>query len=449
MTERVVVVGGDAGGMSAAAQLRRHRPDPGDVSIVALERGQWTSYSACGIPYWVAGDVEDADRLVARSPHEHRRRGIDVRVGAECTGIDLAAGEVLVRREGTTSRLGFDQLVLATGAEPVRPDVPGIQSAHAVHTIPDGLRVLDRLGALTGGGRAAVVGAGYIGVEMAEALLRRGLAVTLVGRSPEPMASLDPDMGARVREYLTGLGIEVRTGESATGVETDRQGMPRRLVTDRGGYDVDVVVLGTGVRPATRLAAAAGLPLGEHGGLLTDDRQAVCAGVWAAGDCTEVHHRVSGRSVHVALGTHANKQGRVVGTNLAGGSLRFPGVVGTAITRVCDLQIARTGLREVQARSLGRDVLAVTKESTSRAGYFPGAAPLAVKVIADRGSGELLGTQIVGHEESAKRIDSAALALWNRMSVRDLAMADLSYAPPFSPVWDPVQIAARALADQL
>ncbi|MEO6822661.1 MAG: FAD-dependent oxidoreductase [Candidatus Nanopelagicales bacterium] len=450
MTQRVVVVGADAGGMSAAAQLRRLRPDPDDVSIVALERQRWTSYSACGIPYWVAGDVEGPDELVARSPEEHRRRGIDVRTGTECTGIDLGAGHVLTRADdGATARIGFDQLVLATGAIPVRPDLPGIHSALGVHTLADGLRVIEGLGSVAAGGRAVVVGGGYIGVEMAEAMLRRGLSVTLISRSAEPMASLDPDMGALVREAMTGLGVEVRTGETVVGVETDGDGRARRVLTDNGGYDTDIVVLGIGVRPATSLASAAGLPLGEFGGLLTDERQSVREGVWAAGDCTQVHHRVSGQSVHIALGTHANKQGRVAGTNLGGGSLTFPGVVGTAITKVCDLQIARTGLREAEARALGYDVVTAVKESTSRAGYFPGAAPMVVKVIADSVSGRLLGVQIVGHEESAKRIDSAALALWNQMTARELAMADLAYAPPFSPVWDPVQIASRALADRL
>ncbi|HEY7857485.1 MAG TPA: FAD-dependent oxidoreductase [Candidatus Nanopelagicales bacterium] len=450
MTQRVVVVGGDAGGMSAAAQLRRLRPDPDDVSIVALERQRWTSYSACGIPYLVAGDVEDADELVARSPEEHRRRGIDVRTRTECTAIDLGAGHVVTRTEdGATARIGFDELVIATGATPMRPDLPGIQSALGVHTIDDGLRVIEGLGAVADGGRAVVVGGGYVGVEMAEALLRRGLSVTQISRSVEPMASLDPDMGALVHEAMTGLGIDVRTGESVVGIETDGDGRARRVVTDNGWYDTDIVVLGIGVRPATTLAAEAGLPLGELGGLLTDDRQAVQDGVWAAGDCTQVHHRISGRSVHIALGTHANKQGRVAGTNLGGGSITFPGVVGTAITKVCDLEIARTGLREAEARALGYDVVTAVRESTSRSGYFPGAAPIVVKVIAENGSGRLLGVQIVGHADSAKRIDSAALALWNRMTARELAMADLAYAPPFSPVWDPVQIAARALADRL
>lgn len=449
MTQRVVVVGGDAGGMSAAAQLRRLRPDPDDVSIVAVERQQWTSYSACGIPYWVAGDVDGPDALVARSPQEHRRRGIDVRIGTECTGFDLAGGYVHTRADGTTARIGFDQLVLATGAQAVRPDLPGIETALGVHTIGDGQRVLDGLGTLTEGARAVVVGGGYIGIEMAEAMQRRGMSVTMVSRSAEPMATLDPDLGALVREAMTGMGIRVCGGEAVVGVETGPDGRARRVVTDRGGYDADLVVLGVGVRPATTLAAAAGLPLGELGGLLTDDRQEVRESVWAAGDCTQVRHRVSGRSVAIALGTHANKQGRVVGTNLGGGSLTFPGVVGTAITKVCDLQIARTGLREAEARDLGYDVVSATSRSTSRAGYFPGAEPMVVKVLADRADGRLLGAQIVGGNESAKRIDAAALALWNQMSVRDLAMTDLAYAPPFSPVWDPVQIACRALADRL
>ncbi|HKR49827.1 MAG TPA: FAD-dependent oxidoreductase [Pseudonocardiaceae bacterium] len=449
MTRRVVVVGADATGMSAASQaLRRAGRDA--LEVVAFERGHHVSYSACGIPYWVAGDVEGEDALVARSAAEHRANGIDLRVRTEVTEIDLDARMVTATEldSGASYQVGFDDLVLATGAVPVRPDLPGVRApgVYGVQTLDDGAAVLAGLTARPR--RAVVVGGGYIGIEMAEAMVRRGLAVTLVDRAAEPMTTLDPDMGALVREAMQGMGITVLTGTPITGFETGPDGRVSGVGTESATLPADVVVLGLGVRPATELARVAGLPLGEHGGVLTDLRMRVPGhdGVWAGGDCVEVLHRVSQRRVHVALGTHANKHGRVIGTNLGGGYATFPGVVGTAVSKVCDLEVGRTGLLEAEARAAGFQPVSVTVRSTTRAGYFPGTTPITVKMIAECGTGRLLGVQLVGREGTAKRVDVCVVALWNGMTVQDMIGLDLGYAPPFSPVWDPVLIAARKAA---
>ncbi|URN17393.1 MULTISPECIES: FAD-dependent oxidoreductase [Streptomyces] len=445
--QRLVVVGGDAAGMSAASQARRLK-GPDELEIVAFERGRFTSYSACGIPYWVGGDVTDRDRLVARTPEEHRERDIDVRLRTEVTELDLDRGRVRVRdlESGAESWTGYDRLVLATGARPVRPPLPGIDApgVHGVQTLDDGQALLDRLEG-TPGRRAVVVGAGYIGVEMAEALLKRGYEVTVVNRGEEPMATLDPDMGRLVREAMEAMGVTVVGGAEVTEVPTGPGGDVRAVVAGGVEYPADVVVLGVGVEPETTLARAAGLPLGAYGGLLTDLAMRVRGReeVWAGGDCVEVLDLVSGRERYVPLGTHANKHGQVVGANAAGGYATFPGVVGTAVSKVCSLEIARTGLRERDAREAGLRYVAVTVESTSRAGYYPGAAPMTVKMIAERRTGRLLGTQIVGREGAGKRVDVAAVALTAGMTVERVAALDLGYAPPFSPVWDPVQVAAR------
>jgi NADPH-dependent 2,4-dienoyl-CoA reductase/sulfur reductase-like enzyme len=316
-----------------------------------------------------------------------------------------------------------------------------------VQTLDDGEALIDELG--RGPKRAVVIGGGYIGIEMAEAMVNRGLDVTVVTRSAEPMATLDPDMGRLVHTAMEAMGIDVRTSVVLHGIETDGSGRVTAVATDQGTFPADLVVLGTGVEPETTLARAAGLPLGRWGGLVTDLQMRVfdVPGVWAAGDCVESIDLISGNRVHVALGTHANKQGRVLGTNLGGGYATFPGVVGTAISKVCDLEIARTGLPEADCDAVGFSWLTVTVESTTRAGYYPGAEPLTVKLVAERRTGRLLGGQIVGRDGSAKRIDTLAVALWNRMSVEDVASLDLGYAPPFSPVWDPVLIAARKAAD--
>jgi NADPH-dependent 2,4-dienoyl-CoA reductase/sulfur reductase-like enzyme len=457
MSERIVVIGGDAGGMSAASRAKRMRPE---LDVVVLERGSYTSYSACGIPYWVAGDVDGPDGLVVRTPEEHRANGIDVHMHTEAVALDLGRRVVRARSvdgsgaDGREEDVAFDQLVIATGATPIRPDLPGIGTTgvFGVQTLDDGAAVLAWVDGLAERKdcRAVVVGAGYIGIEMAEALFRHGLNVTVVDRAAEPMGTMDPDMGRAVRTAMEGLGIEVVTRAAVERIDAT-DGRVSAVVADGRSIPADVVVLGLGVRPNTALARDAGIALGAHGGLVTDARMQVAGhdGVWAAGDCVEVLHRVTGDLVHVPLGTHANKQGRVLGINLGGGQATFPGVVGTAISKVCDLEISRTGLTEKEAERAGFAFVTAKIDSTTTAGYFPTAEPMAVKLLAERGTGRLLGVQIVGRQGAAKRIDAAAVAVWNAMTVDDVIGLDLSYAPPFAPVWDPVLVAARKAAAAL
>lgn len=452
MSERLVVIGGDAAGMSAASQARRRRRSD-DLEIVAFERGRYTSYSACGIPYWVAGDVDSPERLVVRDPDTFRQKyEIDARLNTEVVGLDLDTRHVVTRDvvTGMTSKHGFDQVVVATGAVPARPPLPGVESRGilGVQTLDDGARMQALLH--DGPRRAVVVGGGYIGLEMAEALCRRGLEVVVVEMADEPMSTLDPDMGRLVREAMVERGIEVRTGEPVEAFDT-RDGQVSAVVTRRSTLPADLVVLGLGVRPNTAVAADAGLPLGDAGGLCTDLRMRVTGadGVWAAGDCVESLDLVSGRRVHVALGTHANKQGRVAGINIGGGYATFPGVVRTAMSKVCDLEIGRTGLLEREAADVGFETVAATVEATTKAGYFPGTGPMTIKMIAEQRTGRLLGAQIVGQAGSAKRIDAVAVALWNQMTVEEITGLDLAYAPPFSPTWDPVLVAARKVTERL
>ncbi len=445
-----MVIGGDAAGMSAASQARRLK-GPDELEIVAFERSRWTSYSACGIPYWVSGDVKHRDDLIARTPEEHRERDIDLRMRTEVTEIDVAGQRVRAvdRESGEAYWTGFDKLVIATGARPVRPALPGIDApgVHGVQTLGDGQALLDSLDALDPGRRrrAVVVGAGYIGVEMAEAMLKHGFEVTVLNRGKQPMATLDPDMGELVHEAMDGLGITTVNGAAVTAILTGPDGRVSEVATEERTYPADVVVLGIGVEPEAELARAAGLAVGPHGGILTDlaMRAVGHENIWAGGDCVEVLDLVAGRTRHIALGTHANKHGQVIGSNVGGGYGTFPGVVGTAVSKVCDLEIARTGLREKDARAVGLRYVTATIESTQRAGYYPGAKPMTVKMIAEHRTGRLLGVQIVGREGSAKRVDVAAVALTAGMTVEQMTALDLGYAPPFSPVWDPVLVAAR------
>ena len=428
--------------MAAAMQARRRLPY---LEIVALEKGAWTSYSACGIPYLVGGEVGSLDDLVARSPEELRdRHRVDVRLHHEAVAIDAAARTVEVRDHARQRNLtlGFDQLHVATGARPLRPELPGIGLDHVkgVQTLDDAKELLDH--ARTARCRSVVVvGGGYIGLEMAEAFTRWGAEVTLVEGSDQLMRTLDADMAGRLVAPLRGLGIDVRLDTAVAGFEPGQV-----LLPDGTTILADLVVLGLGVQPNSELAGEAGAERGHRGALVVDRRQrTTLEGVYAAGDCCESFHLVSGRPTHVALGTVANKQGRVAGINLGGGYATFPGVVGTAITKVCSLEVARTGLTEREAAAAGFSAVAATIEATTIAGYLPDTKPMVLKLVAERGTGRLLGGQIVGEERSAKRIDTLAVALHARLRVDELIDLDLAYAPPFSSTWDPIHIAARRL----
>jgi NADPH-dependent 2,4-dienoyl-CoA reductase/sulfur reductase-like enzyme len=464
-TERIVVIGADAAGMSAAHEaLRGARARGREIEIVVLEATGHTSYSACGIPYWIAGDVDDPEDLQARSAGQHRGMGVDLRMGARASRLDLTRRLVYYHDgQGASAQVRFDQLVLATGAPAVIPcwarDSGGqlIAGVHPVKNLDDGTVWLDLL--LHGGTRpprsrnAVVVGGGYIGIEMAEALIRRGLRVTLLTRA-RVMSSLDPDMSARVETALKEAGIEVLTDTQVGSVTRGPAGAVSQVMTSDGrALAADVVVVGVGVRPASELGAEVGLALGRAGGYLPDDHGRVADGVWAAGDCCEVLHRITGGRAFVPLGTHANKQGKVVGENLAGGDVRFGGVLGTAITRFAAagvyVEIARTGLSSAEAGDAGFDAAGLVTEGQTASGYMPEASPIATKVLADKASRRLLGVQIVGGPGAGKRIDTAAATLWAASSVDDLAAMDLAYAPPFATVWEAVQLAARRLADQL
>ena len=454
MTERLVVIGGDAGGMAAASQARKRR-GPEDLEIVALEKGRWTSYSACGIPYLVGGEIATIDELVARTPQEFRDGfRIDVRLRQEAVAIDTEKQQVEVRDHehgGRTYTLGYDQLHLGLGAVPMRPDLPGIDGpdVHGVQNLEDATRLLaatlqavppDRKR------RVVVVGGGYIGLEMAEAYLNRGADVTVVTATPQPMSTLDLDMGALVAQAMTRHGVHVRCGERVTAFE------PGAVHTDAGTrLDADLVILGMGVDPNSQLAADAGIATGHRRAIRVDRRQRSTntPNVWAAGDCAESFHRVTGEHIHVALGTVANKQGRVAGINLGGGYATFPGVVGTAVTKLCTLEVARTGVTEKEATAAGFAYVVATADSTTRAGYYPGAQPIKIKLLAEQRSGRVLGAQIIGNEGAAKRIDVIATAVTAGMTVEDMTALDLSYAPPFAPVWDPVLIAARKVSELL
>jgi len=366
--------------------------------------------------------------------------------------INAAGRKVRVRdlKSGKAAWEPYDQLLIATGAVPTCPDLPGADAVDicGVSTLESGLEIRRRLDK-GGMKKGVVVGGGYIGLEMAEALVMNGLEVSLISRPPQVMGTLDEDMGALVSQALRDIGVSLYLEETLTEFETTA-GKVSGIVTDKRTLPADIVILGLGVRPNTALAAAAGIPLGEEGSIRVNERMETgVAGIWAAGDCAESFHLVSRRPFYIALGTVANRHGRVAGINLGGGYATFPGVVGTAVTKICQVEVGRTGLQEKELRNLGIEWVSAVIKSRTKAGYFPGAGEITVKVLAERGSGRLLGGQIVGMEGSAKRIDTLATALHAGFTVEEMINLDLGYAPPFSPVWDPVVIAAREVAKKL
>lgn len=445
----ILILGGDAAGMSAASQVRRRRPG---WPVTVLERGRYTSYAACGIPYYLAGDVPEMDDLVVVTPEEFRdKRGIDVRMGWEALAVDPDEMTVRARTaQGDEETLVYDRLLLATGASPI---MPPWQGAELEGVLPlRNLHDTERLEALLERGprRAVLVGAGYIGLEMAEALCRRGLEVTVVEKLAGVMGGVVGEVTRQVVAEMEAHGIAVRLETEVRGF-SGRDGRLAAVLTDRGEIPAELAVVSLGVRPNSALAREAGIELGAGGAVAVDRHQRTSAPeVFAAGDCAEAFHRVLDKPAYVPLALTANRQGRVAGANMSGGDERFPGIVGSAVTRVFDLTLARTGIDERTADAEGIPHRAVSATASSKAHYFPGHAPLWVKLLFRADDHRLLGGWLVGKDESAgKRCDVLATALSAGMTVQEVADLDLSYAPPFAPVWDPVLQAANKARFQL
>ena len=437
----LVVVGGVAAGLSAAARARRLDPA---LDVHVYERTGFCAYSACGLPYLVGGVIPRHTALVARTPENFADQGIAVHLHHEVQAVDVAAGRVRVRdlESGREREAPYDELVLATGGRARLPlpgtDLPGV---FVVRTVEDGLAIREWI-ARERPQRAVIVGGGYIGLEMAEALRSRGLDVTLLELLPRVLPLVDDEVAQDVEAELIRQGVDLRCSIPVDRVEGDRP--VRRVMAGAEGMDADLVVVCVGVTPDSSLASAAGMPLGARGAVAVDDAMRTQAEhVWAAGDCAETRHHLHDLPAYIPLGTTANKQGRVAGANIAGRSESFAGVVGTAAVKVFDLHVARTGLSGVEAARAGIDAVAATIVHRSRAVYYPGGGPIKVKITAERGTGRLLGAQLAGGEGVAKRIDVVAAALHLRAGVDELAGFDLSYAPPFAPVWDPLLMAAR------
>jgi NADPH-dependent 2,4-dienoyl-CoA reductase/sulfur reductase-like enzyme len=453
MTHPTIMIGGDAAGMSAASKIKRENPN---AETIVFERSDYISYSACGMPYWIAGVVESDRKLIILTPERAReRRGIDVRTGHEVTAIDPAAKTVTVTRLATGESFvqSYEKLLIGTGASAVKPPIPGLDlpGVFTLRAIPDAQRIFQWIQQKQPQ-RAVIIGGGYIGLEMAEALQDRGLQVTVVEMLPQLLPNFDADMVEEVTAHLTEKGVQVRTGERVNGVATAGEGLAVQLASG-ATLPAELVLVSTGVRPNSELAKAAGLKLGKSGAIWVDAQMRTSdPHIYAAGDCVEHYHLVLGENAWIPLATSANKGGRIAGDNMSGNQATFPGILGTAIVKVFDYTLAVTGVTERQAiqsgkwGATGEHVAATVVSAWEKAGYWPGAEKIKVKLIHDKRNGRILSGQIAGKAGVNKRIDIIATAISARMTVETLGMLDLSYAPPYSPTYDPVQVCANVAA---
>jgi NADPH-dependent 2,4-dienoyl-CoA reductase/sulfur reductase-like enzyme len=455
----IIAIGGSDAGISAALRARELEPST-EVTVVVADA--YPNFSICGIPYYVSGEVTHWRNLAHRTIADLENTGMGLRLDTMARRIDVDGQKLLVTNgAGDEELLSYDELVVGTGAVPVRPPIEGLagpealgadDGVHLLHSMGDTFAVMRTLEERAPAS-ALIVGAGYIGLEMAEALVARGLAVTQMEQLPEVLPTVDPALGAHVHDQLADHGVEVLTGTTVRSIARAPGGNGGAVLvkaTSTGGRDVaravDMVLVVVGVRPDSELAAAAGAALGQRGAIAVDrNMRTNLPHVFAAGDCVVTHHRLLG-TTYLPLGTTAHKQGRVAGENALGGDREFAGSLGTQVVKIFDHAVARTGLRDHEAEAGGYDPLTVAAEADDHKAYYPGSHRIAIRYTGDRSNGRLLGVQLFGHRHSeiAKRVDIVATAIFNQMTVEAMSDLDLSYTPPLGSPWDAMQMGAQA-----
>ncbi|MFW6328775.1 MAG: FAD-dependent oxidoreductase [Alkalispirochaetaceae bacterium] len=435
--ERILIIGGVAAGATAAARARRVSKE---AEITILEAGRDISFANCGLPYYISGDIDRRSKLILQSPESFREQyNVRVEVETEVTAIDRDKHTVTARRKGEELTLSYDKLILAQGGKPVVPPIPGVEKSHvfSLWTLED----MDAIETRIQRGeprKAVVIGGGFIGLEMVEALRKRGIAVDLVERLPHVMPYLEPEIAGYLQEELLAHDVGVYTNAAVTSIGD-------RTVTleDGRSLEAEMVLISVGVKPTLTVAQEAGLELGEAGGLLVDETlRTTDPDIFAAGDMVEIEHRVSGRKVRIPLAGPANRQGRVAATNVLGGQMRYPGGQGTSIVKLFEATAGSTGLSLAQARGAGIDAESVVIHKDNHTSYYPGATLVTVLLVYERSTGKILGGQTAGSEGADKRLDVLATAIAAGMSVSDLGELDLAYAPPFGSANDPINMAA-------
>ena len=448
MGSKVVIIGGVAGGASTAARLRRLSEE---TEIVLLERGEYISYANCGLPYYIGGTIEERDNLLVMTPEKFRQwMNVDIRIKNEAVSIDREKKEVVILNHSTGEeyRESYDYLVLSPGAEPLRPPLPGIEGEgiFSLRTIPDTDRIYNYLQEKEPR-KAVVVGAGYIGLEMAENLKHRGLDVTVVELAPQVLPPIDADMAALVQQYLRALDLKLRLGDGVKEFHHQQPGLIKVELSSGETLDADLVILSIGVKPEVSLAREAGLEV-ERGIKVNSFMQTSDPAIYALGDAVEVNHLVTGKPAVIPLAGPANKQGRIVANNISGRQEKFRGTQGTSVLKIFDMTVSTTGANERLLQDAGMDYHTIIIHPNNHAGYYPGANPLSLKLLFSP-EGKIYGAQAVGFDGVEKRIDVMATALRSGITVYDLQELELAYAPPYSSAKDPVNMAGFVASNKL
>ncbi len=440
---RLVVIGGNGAGLSAASHVHRRMPE---VETLIFEKSLYSSYGSCGLPYYIEGLVKDPMELIAVPIDELReKRGLDVRISHEVVSIDSEKRQVTVvdLKNKAESQIPYSWLVISTGASPIRPPIPGIdlKGVFTLRSLEDGI-YLGRFLKQNSPRRVIIIGGGYIGMEMAEAFSIQGYDITVIEKLPRVLPNFDVELSEKVEDKLREKGIKLRLGSELK--EIRGNGGVNGAITDNEEIEADLVLMGVGIKANAGIAKEAGIEIGHTGAIKVNSRMGTnVRDVYACGDCAEAYHRILDRNVWIPLGDTANKQGRIAGSNIAGEGISFPGIIGTAATKVFEYEVARTGLGEVEATTEGFEVETSIIDAGTRAHYYPGSKTIKIKLIAEKQSGKLLGAQAIGEEGVSKRVDVLATAVWNGMTLDQIAWLDLTYVPPVAPVWDPILVSAQ------
>jgi len=441
---KLLVIGGVAAGMSAASKLKRINKD---ADIVVYEKGRFLSYGACGLPYYVSGENDDYTKMIARTKEQFEEMGMHIFLQHEVVKVVPEKKQVMIK-DLVKNKLfidTYDKLMIATGTVPIVPPFPGVQlkNIHGLKTLEDGI-YLKEVADQPNIQDVVIVGGGYIGIEVVEAMLRLGKRVRVIELSDRILRTFDSELTDLAEKELVKHGVELNLGEKVEGfIGSERV---EAVQTDKGTYPADLVLLSIGVRPATKFLDGSGVALAENGAVIIDrEMRTNIKDVYSAGDCAQVYHKVMEENTFIPLGTNANKCGRLAGVNIAGQHNKYVGTLGSAAIKVCDLEMGRTGLSEIDARNLAIDYTTVFVKSADHPGYYPNQTPIWIKLICEKRTRRILGAQAIGNKGAVLRIDIFAVAIHNNMSADELGMTDLVYAPPFAGVWDAVHIACNAV----
>ncbi|WP_313800144.1 CoA-disulfide reductase [Cytobacillus sp.] len=441
---KLLVIGGVAAGMSAASKLRRMQKD---AQIVVYEKGRHLSYGACGLPYYVSGENDDYTKMIARTKEQFEEMGMEIFLQHEVVKVVPEKKQVMIK-DLVNNKLfidTYDKLMIATGTIPIVPPFPGVRmkNVYGLKTLEDGIR-LKEITEQPEIQDVVIVGGGYIGIEVVEAMIRQGKRVRVIELSDRILKTFDKELTDLAEEELVNHGVELNLVEKVEAFIGSQQ--VEAVQTDKGTYRADLVLLSIGVKPATKFLAGSGIALGENGAVIIDrEMRTNIQDVYSAGDCAQVYHKVMEENTHIPLGTNANKCGRIAGSNIAGQHNKYVGTLGSAAIKVCDLEMGRTGLSEEEAKKLAIDYTTVFVKSADHPGYYPNQTPIWIKLICEKRSRRILGAQAIGNKGAVLRIDIFAVAIHNQMTADELGMTDLVYAPPFAGVWDAVHIACNAV----